>query len=135
MNKRAIIIIAIIISILIIGGIIIIAARSNHAVQPHSGNVRSSQGEQAKNQVYITDYTFSPEVLKVKKGTTVVWINQDTAAHTVESSDAQNSSQLKASSLLEKGQRHSITFDTVGTFNYFCGPHPYMKGRVEVSES
>lgn len=135
MNKRPIIAVAIIISALITGGVILAAARSNHATQPQQSDMRSDQTKQTANQVYITDYTFSPEVIKVKKGTTVVWVNQDIAAHTVESSNDQNAGQFKASSLLEKGQRHSVTFDTAGTFNYFCGPHPYMKGSVEVSES
>jgi plastocyanin len=31
-----------------------------------------------------------------------------------------------------KGQSASLTFTETGTYEYLCGPHSSMKGRVEV---
>lgn len=135
MNKKVIIISAIIIPALLIGGILVATMNKNPTKQPQQDTTQSNQVEQAANQVSINEYAFTPAVLKVKKGTTVVWVNQDSAAHTVETSDKESAEQVMTSPLLKKGERHSITFNTVGTFNYLCGPHPYMKGSVEVTES
>lgn len=38
--------------------------------------------------VAIQDFAFSPQTLTVKAGTTVTWTNEDTAPHTVTSTDA-----------------------------------------------
>lgn len=89
----------------------------------------SSSGQTA-NAVTIKDYSFAPNPLKVKKGTTVTWTNQDTAKHNVVTGQEGG----PKGPLLGKGETYQFTFNTVGTFNYNCEPHPYMKGVVEVTE-
>jgi amicyanin len=82
--------------------------------------------------VSIHDYSFDPEVTKVKVGDTVTWTNQDDVEHDViadkTSSDAPNGP------LLAKGKSYSFKFTKAGTYAYHCGPHPYMKATVEVTE-
>ncbi|MES2953384.1 MAG: cupredoxin family copper-binding protein [Patescibacteria group bacterium] len=77
----------------------------------------------------IKGYAFAPGVIKVKKGTTVTWTNMDSVGHSVVADSGKWTSDL-----LAKGQTYSYTFDAVGTVAYHCGPHPYMKGTVEVTE-
>ncbi len=79
----------------------------------------------AANAISIQNFAFSPATLTVKKGTTVTWMNNDTATHTVKSS-------LFTSGNLAKGDTFKFTFDTVGTFNYSCGVHPSMMGTIIV---
>lgn len=82
------------------------------------------------NSVTIQNFAFSPAHITVKKGTTVTWTNQDSAAHNVTS----NQSGGPKSGTLEKGQTFSFKFDTTGTFDYICSIHPSMKGTVTVTE-
>ncbi|MBI4154554.1 cupredoxin family copper-binding protein [Candidatus Woesearchaeota archaeon] len=77
--------------------------------------------------VEIKGSKFNPQDLKIKVGTTVIWTNQDSASHTVTSSD-----KTLDSPDLSKGQTFSYTFTTLGVYNYICSIHPYMKGTVTV---
>jgi plastocyanin len=63
----------------------------------------------------------------VKAGTTVTWINEDDAPHTVASSN-----KLFKSKALDTGDKFSFTFTTPGTYAYFCSVHPHMTGTVVV---
>ncbi len=82
--------------------------------------------------VAISDYTFGPAKVTVKKGSKVTWTNQDGVEHDI--SPDKTTTEFKKSELLGKGKSYSVTFNTVGTYTYHCGPHPYMKGTVEVVE-
>ena len=88
----------------------------------------SAGGEDAS--VVIKGFKFVPADLKIKKGTTVTWRNEDGAAHTVESSDSNN--KVLLSDDLSDGDTFTHTFDDVGSFNYLCGIHRSMKGTVTV---
>lgn len=80
--------------------------------------------------VGITSYQYSPKVLTVKVGTKVTWTNNDTVAHTV---TATGSNGGPDSTLFGQNESYSFTFDKVGTYEYYCKPHPYMKGTVVVT--
>ena len=88
----------------------------------------SAGGEAAS--VIIKNFKFTPAELKVKKGTTVTWRNEDTAAHTVESSTADN--KVIKSEQLDPDDTFTFTFDATGEFPYLCGLHRSMKGKVIV---
>ncbi len=72
---------------------------------------------------------YSPNVLTVPVGTTVMWTNEDNQIHTVTEVDA-----LFDSGFLEPGATWSQTFTEPGEFEYFCLPHPWMRGKVVVTE-
>ncbi len=67
--------------------------------------------------------------MTVKKGTTITWINKDIAKHTVTSEDNQINSPR-----FGQGEKFTFQFTKTGMFSYFCQPHPYMKGSIEVTE-
>ena len=73
----------------------------------------------------IAAFAFEPAELRVPVGTTVTWTNTDPAPHTV-TGDGFNTGPL------EPGSTGTVTFDTAGTFDYFCAIHPTMSGRVVV---
>ncbi len=77
--------------------------------------------------IVIDQFSFSPQRLTVKAGTTVTWINQDDTPHTVTSS-----TQLFKSMALDTADKFSFTFTTAGTYEYFCSVHPHMRGAVVV---
>ena len=78
---------------------------------------------------------FSPSKLTVQPGTTVVWTNNDTAAHTVTSGEPSDGpTGLFDSSLFGPGKTFEYQFDSVGDHEYFCMVHPWMIGTIIVPE-
>ena len=71
---------------------------------------------------------YEPASLTVSAGTTVTWVNNGSTAITVTSPDG-----LFDSESVAAGGSFSYTFDTPGTFRYFCVPFPHMKGVITVS--
>lgn len=79
------------------------------------------------------DTCYSDTVLTVAPGTTVLWTNDDTIAHTVTSGNLNDGiTDLFDSSLFPPGETFEFTFDDAGTFDYFCVVHPWMTGAVDV---
>ncbi len=77
--------------------------------------------------VNMKDFVFSPKSLAVKKGTTVIFVNEDNAKHTVtEDSNKFNSGDILA------GKTFTFTFDDAGTFPYHCEYHG-DKGGVDMA--
>jgi len=82
------------------------------------------------NTIAIKDFVFTPSSLTVKAGTTVTWVNEGSATHTVE---ADKSSAIQfASDLLPPGGTFSVTFKEPGTYPYHCSIHPSMVGTIFV---
>ena len=78
-------------------------------------------------EVDIDQFTFLPQRITVKAGTTVTWINEDDVPHTVASSG-----KVFKSKALDTADKFSFTFTTPGTYDYFCSVHPHMTGAVVV---
>ena len=79
--------------------------------------------------VTIQDYTFSPQTLTVKAGTTVTWVNKDSAPHTVTAVDSSATDAGTTGlfdSQLGQGQTFTFTFDKAGTYFYECTIHKSM---------
>ena len=76
--------------------------------------------------VKIGNLTFGPQELKVKSGTTVVWVNEDDIPHTIVSPNNFRSKTL------DSDDKFSFTFTTPGTYKYFCSLHPHMTGTIFV---
>jgi len=82
---------------------------------------------QDANVVTIDNFTFSPKELTVAVGTTVKFVNHDDIPHTVVEKNL--SFRSKA---LDTDDAYSYTFATAGSFDYFCGLHPHMVGKIIV---
>src|SRR5437764_128814 len=81
--------------------------------------------------VTIQNFAFSPQTITVAPGTTVVWTNKDSVAHTVTS----DTSAWPDSGNLATNQTFSHTFTKAGAFPYHCAIHTSMTARVIVSSS
>ena len=75
----------------------------------------------------VQNFTFTPERLIVKAGTTVTWRNEDDIPHTVTSE-----SRLFKSKALDTDDTFSFTFTEPGSYAYFCSLHPRMTGTIVV---
>lgn len=81
-------------------------------------------------RVVIKNFAFHPASLTIRHETTVVWINQDSVAHTVTANNGSFDS-----GPIAPGQTFRHTFLTEGvTVRYHCAIHPFMMGRVIVQE-
>jgi plastocyanin len=87
----------------------------------------ASPASVADTEVKIDNFTFTPQTITVKSGTTVNWTNHDDIPHTVTSS-----TQVFKSKALDTDDKFSFTFTTPGTFKYFCALHPHMTGTIVV---
>ncbi len=83
--------------------------------------------QDAKATITIDNFTFAPEELTVPVGAVVTWVNRDDIPHTIVEKD--KAFRAKA---LDTDDSYSFTFTAAGDFNYICGLHPFMKGRVIV---
>jgi plastocyanin len=77
--------------------------------------------------VKIENFTFAPQRVTVKAGTTVTWTNDDDIPHTVASS-----TKAFKSKVLDSEDKFSFTFTTPGIYEYFCSLHPHMTGTLVV---
>lgn len=67
--------------------------------------------------------------MEITVGTTVEWKNNDPLLHSV---TAINKS--FDSGLIQPGKTYRHTFTKTGTYNFYCVPHPFMKGTIVVKE-
>lgn len=77
--------------------------------------------------IAIDNFSFTPQEIKVKAGTTITWMNRDDIPHTVVSSD-----QAFKSKALDTDDKFTTTLTKPGTYSYFCSIHPKMQGKVIV---
>ena len=98
---------------------------------------------QGSSSAYNQNY-FVPNILNISAGTTVEWTNGDLISyktfeleqiHTVTSGSVVNG-QIGTefnSGFLSAGKSFKHTFNSKGTFDYFCFIHPFMTGKVFVN--
>lgn len=125
---------------IIIGGIIVFVKMSNNDTNTtNETNDNSSKSDISESSeilvgsvsISIRNLAYSREKITIKKGSTITWTNEDSMAHTVTSTSSSDSFD---SGTLEKDQTFSKTFNSVGTFDYFCSFHSSMKAEVVVVE-
>lgn len=80
---------------------------------------------------------YQPLDISVSAGTTVRWTNDDAQVHTVTSGTSDGTIGTAdggfESPFMNPGDTFTHTFDTPGTYDYFCVPHPWMRATVTVT--
>ena len=80
----------------------------------------------------IEDICYIPSNIIVEKGKSVTWLNEDSSFHSVTSGFYPEPSGLFDSGHLDPYQSYTLSFDELGTYDYFCTLHPWMKAQVIV---
>jgi len=75
----------------------------------------------------IANFVYLPDPIRIRAGQAVRWTNLDPDVHTVTADDL-----TFTSPRLNQGETFTRTFLQPGTYQYFCEPHPFMHGTVEV---
>jgi plastocyanin len=81
-----------------------------------------------ETQLTIDNFTFKPDAVTVPVGTRIVWVNDDDIPHSIVETAGKFHSPA-----LDTEDKFSFTFDKAGSYEYFCGLHPHMKGKVVVT--
>jgi predicted secreted protein with PEFG-CTERM motif len=98
----------------------------------HAATVTNAPGS-ATPGCEETDDCFIPSTVTIEAGGTVTWENTDNAAHTATGgTPTDGPSGVFDSSLMMVDGTFSFTFDSAGTYPYFCMVHPWMQGTVIV---
>ena len=79
-----------------------------------------------------TDRCYIPSIIVIDSGNQVTWVNEDSAFHSVTSGSYEEPSELFDSGHLDPFEFYTLDFDEIGTYDYFCTLHPWMKGQVIV---
>jgi plastocyanin len=110
---------------LVLGSAVLLVAASCSSTK--SSSTTGSTG----NAISAKDFAFSPNTLKVKAGTTVVFTNNDTTTHTFSANDGSFDAGRKS-----PGQTFSFTVPSntkAGTvIAYHCNIHHSMTGEIDV---
>jgi plastocyanin len=78
--------------------------------------------------VTIQDFAFGPAELSVAAGTTVTFVNNDSAPHTATADDGSWDA-----GEIAPGESATVTLDTAGSFAFHCEFHPNMTATLTVT--
>ena len=81
------------------------------------------------DRVETLNYQFAPQILHVKAGATVTFVNHDAVPHDIKAADGS----FESGNLPTQG-RYFFTFDRPGEVAYFCAIHLEMRGRIVVEK-
>jgi len=100
--------------------------------EPSLIRVSTKKGEPTKlpedvKEVVMTGNTYVPEVLSLKEGTTIVWVNNDAISHTITFDDGTDLGTVSP------GARISFVATKKTIISYHCSFHPVMKGKIIVA--
>jgi plastocyanin len=132
-------------------GIILVAAACNRTTPP-AGNSQTGQNKQSsqnskqnhadvqngKVEISLTASGFSPSTVTVKKGTTVIFKNNDTRVHWPASDPHPTHTDLPGFDALKglsPGQTYSYTFTKVGRFKMHDHLNPGIRGTITVVDN
>ena len=90
---------------------------------------RAATAGPAPANIQIDNFTFAPQRLIVRAGTTVIWRNRDDIPHAIASS-----TRLFKSKALDTDDTYAFTLTAAGTYEYFCSLHPQMTGAIVVED-
>ncbi|HZU23715.1 MAG TPA: cupredoxin family copper-binding protein [Terriglobales bacterium] len=87
----------------------------------------NGSADAAATEIRIDNFTFNPADIHVKAGTQVTWVNRDDIPHNVIAEDKSFRSKT-----IDTDEKFTFTAAQPGTYMYFCGIHPKMKGKLVV---
>ena len=83
--------------------------------------------------VTIRTFQFTPDTMRVRAGTRVVWTNSDEIEHTITSGAPDTKDNRFHGVVATRGATYSAVLQEPGTYRYFCDRHRFMNGTVIVS--
>ena len=82
------------------------------------------------HRVEIRNFAYNPATVTIESGDSVEWTNRDSTRHNAQRDDPP---QFRTDLLNQNQTSAPVQFTSIGTFDYYCQPHPSMTGRVVVT--
>jgi plastocyanin len=101
------------------------------ASKPNGSTIAISIESGASNSANGPGYNPDKIVLVIGINNTVIWINNDSAHHTVTTSSAPSGASFNSGDM-GPGATYSCTFTQPGTYQYYCKYHSWMSGTIVV---
>lgn len=109
-------------------GVLVIEIKQEPIIQDAMIAIPNGNSEMSAAGFYL------PLNLEISVGSTVIWVNDDSVPHNIQSMDMEgNVIQMFNSPPLETGDRFGFTFEEEGIYKYYCTFHPWRVGMVTVS--
>jgi plastocyanin len=133
------------IAILVVG-VVAIGAYYVTGTGSNSCSTPAASSTQSPNAIHLSEYSgpsnsanppgYKPDAITVVVGVnnTVTWTNDDSAAHTVTLTSGPAGVCFDSGNM-GPGASYTITFTTLGTYNYDCRYHSWMTGTMIVKAS
>ena len=115
--------------VLATGAVALTSDRAGSSEQSAGASPAASPAKQA-DRVEIKEFKYQPVEVKVKVGTKVTFLNDDTAAHTATS----KASGAFDSGSIRRGQSKTVVLKKTGSYDYYCAFHPFMKAKLQAVE-
>ncbi|MCX8202471.1 MAG: cupredoxin domain-containing protein [Candidatus Micrarchaeota archaeon] len=91
------------------------------------GNKTSSGAESIETiEIKIKNFQFLPSVITIRPNTIVKWTNEESVPHNIVIINVTESQTLRNGDVFE------YKFEIKGTYEYHCGIHPSMRGKIIV---
>jgi plastocyanin len=101
------------------------AAAALLAMSPGAGAAQAPKP--ATHTIVMEAVAFKPDVVTIKSGDSIVWVNKDPFPHTAVSKEGGFDSKN-----IDAGKSWKYTPKTKGEFAYICSLHPTMKATLRV---
>jgi YVTN family beta-propeller protein len=88
----------------------------------------AAKQQSSTRRVTINGFAFIPPLHGLSSGETVAWVNDDGAPHSI----AVNNRPI--SDTVMPGSSYNDKFERPGDYDYLCSIHPYMTGKIIVTE-
>ncbi|HTN80448.1 MAG TPA: cupredoxin domain-containing protein [Acidimicrobiales bacterium] len=105
------------------------AAAATTAVAQSTTTTTTIATASGQATIVAIDFSFKPQKIEVTAGTKVTWTNNDSTTHQIVS----KGDPFPGDGTIDPNESYSVTFDTPGTYEYFCGIHNSMTGSIVVS--
>jgi plastocyanin len=125
-SLAGIVVVLLFVAFAVAGPVIMIRDRLRAGAGGAAAAAQEGAGGGGGNTVAMAGLKFQPGTLTVAKGTTVVFVNDDTAPHTVTARSGGTDS-----GVIDPGKRFTLVAAT--SFDYFCSIHPSMTAKLVVT--
>jgi len=113
--------------VLATGGVALLSDKAGSSKQS-AGAMPTAGAAKKTDRVQIADFKYKPVEVEAKVGSTLTFVNDDSAAHTATS---KTPGAFDSGSIRQRESK-SVVLKKAGNFDYFCAFHPFMKAKIRV---
>ena len=118
------------VALLLSTGAVALSSDKAGSSEQSAGATPAASPAEETDRVEIKEFKYEPVEVKVKVGTKVTFVNDDTAAHTATS----KASGAFDSGSIRRGKSKTVVLKKAGNYDYYCAFHPFMRAKLQAVE-